>query len=129
MIDPDTLKQAIELAPGWSITHIYAGEDWAGYWHKDWSYDSPVVEFSLQEPTKWGMAGLDALAAELVRLVDAVKRPTPDLIVHNGMTHIGWLHDEKQSHGPDRTANTINAIVQFARENPDVFRIEEPLND
>lgn len=85
------IKCAVELADGWSP-------------HGGWGDTALNCDSANQR-------ALDALAAQLVRQVDALSEPTPDVIIHNGMTHIGWLHDAKQSHGSDRTMNTIKAIV------------------
>ena len=110
MIDPDTLKQAVELAPGWSMNG-----------HCIVPPDGSEVHATVPNPVL-----LDALAAELVRLVDAMDKYRLDSFGH--VTQIfefgGWGQDERTvclSGGPDRTANTINAIVQFARENPGVL--------
>ena len=115
-IDPDVLKRMVELAPGWSIRSTeYAlvfgtGDSMAGLWSRFDPAFQPV---------------LDALAAELVRLVDATH--THFVSSHDQSTAI-YLCGRSTAHGPiaeatgdDRTANTINAIDQFHRENPGVL--------
>lgn len=116
MNDQDIIRRGVELAPGWSITHIYDGEDWADLWNCDWSDEYPVVTFLIQDPTKSGHAGLDALAAELVRQVDETDH---DIVFRcDGGTEI--LHKSRYVDRPksvcveysDRTMNTIRAIVE-----------------
>ena len=86
-MDNDIIKQAVELAEGW-----FLGE-----------FSDEVVHF----PQSFGNHGyidqqwvLDALAAQLVRQVDALR---PEIYEH--LFPRGHL-------GPDRTENTIRAIVE-----------------
>lgn len=61
----DYLREGIELAKGWDITHIFAGEDVAAYNPKGKKH--PEISFVLQYPNQSGKA---ILAAQLVRQVD-----------------------------------------------------------
>ena len=53
------IRKGVELADGWYITHIYAGENIVA-----WTNLERPPSFVLQCPTLWC---LDALAAQLVR--------------------------------------------------------------
>ena len=108
----DTIQRAVELADGWDVTHIFAGEDIAAYNPHGKEY--PEASFVLQSPSE---SGLDALAAALVRQVDAldvelvsgkgsclIERDDPEFEPF-GIQNLGW------EEGPDRTMNTLCAIV------------------
>ncbi len=99
----DNIRKAVELADGWELSHdnFYVANDVCG----------ASIE-RINQPA------LDALAAQLVRQVDALPvgkfpddAPTTVYIL-NGNTDV-W-HKRKmiaQHEGSDRTMNTINAIV------------------
>ena len=98
------------MADGWSITHIFAGEDWAEFYDYDYSDENPTVAFLIQKPLQ---VGLDALAAQLVRQVDALDRTWIEW-GSNGGTSVftGNLATPiAGSYKSDRTMNTIKAIV------------------
>ena len=115
MIDPDVLKRMVELAPGWEWRTI--GNRLSDVWYP--FYDGAQI-FS-GDCLSDNQQLLDALAAELVRLVDAkeVSIRFSDL----GSCKVGGRNYSPQNwhHKDDRTANTINAIDQFHRENPGVL--------
>lgn len=94
----DLIKRAVELADGWSV-------------HGGWGTTA------LQEHTN--QKALDALAAQLVRQVDA----TDNYWVQSDDEQVAVLpkwcdpdtHDTPDAffeEGPDRTMNTIKAIVE-----------------
>ena len=107
MIDSDTLRTAVELV-NWPVKRSL------GF--------SSYVEYEQHE--------LDALAAELVRLVDGLNSDqifegsafgslsTGMAIVYHGTINGGDVIREDG----DRTENTINAIVQFHLQNPGVLK-------
>jgi len=105
----DLIRKAVELADGWDyetddieepvlLIVTMAG---GGHLEGDWSTDLNDMDQLL----------LDALAAQLVRQVDALEWDT--IIWRNG-TGIYDRLLEAQTHinGPDRTMNTIKAIVE-----------------
>jgi len=103
MSDQDYIRKAVELADGWR----WAGDTWYG----------PMLICDTRIDTlledKWRFL-LDALAAQLVRQVDALEclyistgHDAAHVIKISGCTHIGL----KSVHGPDRTMNTLKAIV------------------
>ncbi len=106
MIDEDYIRKAVELADGWEIEAEKDGRVWV-----------TGARFSgtigaLTQPD------LDALAAQLVRQVDALDNVDitihgtfSDLEIHDGH---GWL-PKQMPEGPDRTMNTIKAIVDSKR--------------
>ena len=125
MIDPDTLKQAVELAPGWELSNNDT-------WIENYKWSSVSCSTALVPDYV-----LDYLAAELVRLVDAI----PDYYVSsddNIVNVMRWsggfdMPEEITSAGTfgrqtDRTANTINAICQFAKDNPVAFSVRARTN-
>lgn len=89
MNNDDYIRKAVELADGWYITHIYDGEDIVA-----WTDRQYPPSFVLQSMDRWG---LDALAAQLVRQVDALEGY--------------WVKNICCISGDDRTLNTIKAIV------------------
>ena len=89
-MNPDTLKRAIELAPGW---------EWKGA--QIFIGDTPHIWTSPNRPQYL----LDALAAELWREVD--KR-------EGGATIMMWRIARDYSDGPpDRTVEDIEDCVEF----------------
>jgi len=87
----DYVKKAVELADGWRL-------DGNGVWPP-----RPLPGAPFQEATKVQVT-LDALAAQLVRQVDATVYSCQ---VGRGMAQ---CYNSIQQ-GPDRTMNTIKAIV------------------
>ena len=63
----DTIVRAVELADGWSVIHIYDGEDYAECWEDD----KRTCDFHLLDPTR---AGLNALAMQLLNQVYAAGK-------------------------------------------------------
>lgn len=110
MNDQEYICKGIELADGWDLTHIYAGEDIAAYNPNGKEY--PEASFVLQTPSQ---SGNDALAAQLVRQVDAIDGC--EVIVDPYVVHVfvayktGVKRAIGTGHSDDRTMNTIKAIV------------------
>lgn len=107
MKDEDYIRKAVELADGWE----YAGHDSIQDWIRGPKYFQPLSQID-----PWM---IDALAAQLVRQVDALK--PVDLrsiyIMIDGFGSVA-VHDMSDMNyvkahvsGPDRTMNTIKAIV------------------
>ncbi len=113
-MNPDRIRQAVELADGFGLTddgkgfglmiHKLDGTDWT------WCFGD------FDEPPDFLK---DALAAQLTRQVDEITdtRVCLDVEVECGMTTI-WKHDEagypeelRIVTGKDRTANTLNVIL------------------
>jgi len=111
MNDQDYIRKAVELADGWNI-----GET---------DFGTTVIVPPFITPEVEGLQGwsidnihhgiLDALAAQLVRQVDAIKYHevmttcnTVDVIKDDGIDYPQII---SQIDGPDRTMNTIKAIV------------------
>ena len=107
-IDADTLKQAVEIL-GWVRDDGVIIAPW-GSWHPD------IHKRTLKQYQ------VDHIAAELVRMVDAkqIGIRFSDL----GSCKVGGRYYNAQNwhHKGDRTENTLNAIVEFARENPGVLK-------
>ena len=100
----DYIKRAVELADGWEYEQddiepecIYLSAADGTYWHLD-EESIPLTELPR--------ILLDALAAQLVRQVDASDY-TFSSNVDRGAS-VGLI---KHIDGPDRTMNTIKAIV------------------
>lgn len=115
MNDKQIIQAAVELADGWSLVHIYDGEDWG----QEFGDNSgvPTQQVLIQDPHKF-QSSLDALAAQLVRQVDALDRgafhcePTRG-IVCEVTKHYPFSHKTTEvAEGPDRTMNTLRAIVE-----------------
>ena len=110
MINPDTLKRAVELAIGF---------EWLDYNYikVDLGVDHLPVVLPIDTPVTKA-----ALAAQLVRQVeDAGYEP----VTRRGHTIIrgipNYSNPVASAQGDDRTKNTINAIVLFANANPGVM--------
>lgn len=112
MIDQDVLRKAVEYAKGWRFfpnPHHESGGEICPPYGGDWWLDELPSMF------------LDALAAQLVRQVDALDTAVFECDVNGrarvlsksseGLPHWGGQWSER---GPDRTENTITAIVQAA---------------
>lgn len=106
MTDKDIIRKAVELADGWCW-------NWDGAFNADIS-NQMIFGRGAVDPQQWA---LDALAAQLVRQVDAL--------------HDGWLFESYEDRatvirfdlcgmprqkwhesGTDRTMNTLRAIVE-----------------
>ncbi len=109
MDDQDTIRKAVELADGWTsgTVGITLPSDGIRL------YDHPITgPMSLEQ--FW----LDALAAQLVRQVDALN---PDYLFTCDEDHDAYVYDVThdkadldhitEGTGGDRTMNTIKAIV------------------
>jgi len=97
----ETLRKAVELADGF-------------YLHKEssqFTYDAITMWWDIDSPPQYI---LDALAAALVRLTDGLG---VEVWPRNRTSYYVMSVD-----GPDRTENTINAIVEFADKHPEVFQ-------
>ena len=105
MTETDYIRAAVELADGWYITHIYAGEDIVA-----WTDRQHPPSFVLQSMDQWG---LDALAAQLVRQVDALAIPVMVIVSRDGCSIVQPDETYLLQHPQpgDRTMNTIKAIV------------------
>ena len=105
MTDEEYIKAGVELADGW---HLNALAD-ADFYHQwgDSQYD--FISSPLSDPDQYL---LDALAAQLVRQTDAIKRYTINAFggasVHSNPSSVEGIVNRR---GPDRTMNTIKAIV------------------
>lgn len=114
MNDQEYIRAGIELADGWDITHIFAGEDIAAYNPKGAKY--PEASFVLQSPSQ---SGLDTLAAQLVRQVDALAPAILFTSDFGGCVMLWQDSPEEDWHAGDcrnlknndRTMNTIKAII------------------
>ena len=95
----DIIRKAVELAEGWQ----WVGERLPAYIRTEFG------EFDPEEEPQWVK---DALAAQLVRQVDALKGCL-ELVVQDGESGI-W--DQANcitcAMGDDRTDNTLRAIVE-----------------
>lgn len=124
-LSPETIKKAVEIAPDWEVGKegedevvYYIGQN--GYW---WFSHLPQV-------------ALDALAAALVRVVDDVDKYVTYSFpkateIHEKRDTVAMseiipevLHRLVTVEGSDRTANTINAIVELSDKHPEVFSSE-----
>ena len=95
MTDNDYIKKAVELADGWTWTMLCA----------------------LEKSVLKGRGTVDALAAQLVRQVDALDTPDTVEITHDSVwvgyrskNNESWKRT-KRTKSRDRTMNTIKAIV------------------
>ena len=108
------IRKAVELADGWCWS-TYSDSDLCeleqadgAYWYDD--ADSPIT------PDQMPRLLLDALAAQLVRQVDAslaeidVDVARGECFVYLGDFYSG-LNNIAKAFGPDRTMNTLRAIV------------------
>ena len=101
MNDQDIIRKAVELADGFGLM---PGWDEAFYVEQPWD----ELSSSFKDPDQWM---LDALAAQLVRQVDAL--PVPRFLVDSvGATLYGEKGQGTFIRGPDRTMNTLRAIVE-----------------
>ena len=111
----DYIKAAVELADNFELDSINAY-----YWH-DPSYGEGFDGIAVDKgkPDRWF---LDSLAAQLVRQVDALDEDyvvtvgnemEPKRVVLYGPTFRMWRgrRIDGDTDGPDRTMNTIKAIV------------------
>jgi len=109
MTDDEVIREAVELAEGWEM-------------HHDDSYNSPLNKmvpymlYAIPEGFK------DALAAQLVRQVDRMDRgafhcePTRGIVCEVSR-HYPFAHQAIEvAEGPDRTMNTLRAIVEAAKD-------------
>lgn len=107
----DYIRKAAESVDGWSIVHIFAGEDIVEYWGENNKGPYPEISFVLQNSTQPGLA---ALAAQLVSQVDALRCEDFQIALQSdfGSTVI-WLNGIRKwvVNGDDRTMNAIKAIV------------------
>jgi len=108
-IDQEYIRDGVELADGWDLTHIYAGEDIVSFYALgEPSGPLPDMSFVLQQPTQ---CGLDALVAQLTRQVDALDSETFVMACDNYST-VKRIHTRLSFvEGPDRTMNSLKAIL------------------
>jgi hypothetical protein len=99
MNDQDYIRKAVELADAWDVVDRF-GEDFI---------ESPE---GFGTPTKVNDQTLiDALATQLVRQVDAMD----EMLTSTGKGTAGIYQGDKclgWASGPDRTMNTIRAVVE-----------------
>lgn len=100
MNDQDIIRKAVELADGWSYQPI----DFV------WIHQHGADEaYSLE--VQWV---LDALAAQLVRQVDALPEPKPMIIC--SATACSVVHPDEsylmEGNDAGRTMNTLRAIIE-----------------
>ena len=109
-MNSDNISKAVELADGWG---------WA-------VYDEPESPLLLEYADGGMVDGdfcctpddipqllKDALAAQLVRQVDALAFPYDAVFVTVGNTSVEWpIGTNYFVEGPNRTDNTINAILE-----------------
>ena len=98
-VDEHYFLEGVELAEGWERVDSYQVRiNGVGHW------------FNAQTPDYVK----DALAAQLVRQVDALETPHTVEMVH-GAVWVGYRSQSaetfRKTKGPDRTMNTILAIV------------------
>jgi len=109
MNDQDYIRKAVELADGWS----WQGEIYLG------RTDDPLIMVNTSAGVMLESderMALDALAAQLVRQVDTKMGVSIQIV--SGSAHIKVVifsrnpdRETAQAFGPDRTMNTIKAIV------------------
>ena len=112
MNDKDTLRAAVELAEGWEHHTDPSGELWLapeGVHRPHVNGSSLWIWDELPAPI------LDALAAQLVRQVDALDGYFIEVskgwaCVREALSYEA-VSDVNAKYGPDRTLNTIKAIV------------------
>ena len=104
MIDQDLIRRAVELADGWCVV-----DDHDGYWLMFRDGDG----WHSRSASRWWQLGLDALAAQLVRQVDAAGYDFES--DYDGWATVSHPSGEPITHsiGPDRTENTIRACMEF----------------
>lgn len=100
-MNEDTLRRAVELADGWDVSSggvvtviVPEQDDSSGWW--------------LDELPQYAK---DALAAQLVRRVDAM-----DIEIRPIIGHASTIVETITYKSPDRTENTINACVAFLEQ-------------
>ena len=99
-MNSDNIRKAIELADGFQLTRDeqYFSLPAGGY--------MPAIK-DIRQHHK------DALAAQLVRQVDALAFPYDAVFVTVGNTSVEWpIGTNYFVEGPNRTDNTINAILE-----------------
>jgi len=103
------IRKAVELADGWSIDN-YENDD-ADY---DYLHNAGGMEWHLNQDPMWvhdiPEMFIDALAAQLVRQVDALDEPMGITVQVNYTTFMDG-QNTKVVGGGDRTMNTLKAIV------------------
>ena len=114
MKDEDYIRKAVSLADGWDITENSAitipngGDNWFVDWPMVYLNDWP--DYGLQFV-------VDALAAQLVRQVDAIEAPKhpdrPSAFYSTPHECQVWMRGKVASvkTADDRTMNTIKAII------------------
>ena len=107
MTDEEIIRRAVELAPDcFAIKPWHDGVFRFVMYAPGWD---PVVNFTddLNDLPQWF---LDALAAQLVRQVDAIH---PEMLdIWYDMTRIRTGKERFFAEGKDRTMNTLRAIVE-----------------
>ena len=99
-MDKNILKKAVELADGWGLTH------------DGFVFGPQIVGTHVD---RMGQPAKDALAAQLVRQVDALPCGELEVWVRR---NIAWVEHEDGSRpisrydGIDRTENTITVVVE-----------------
>ena len=112
MNDQDYIRKAVELADGYAATEKY----WYGPWYGP---SDGYFDYDLEPTGKRVQPALDALAAQLVRQVDAIA---PSVAFSCGFQGEVFMYEENtdkewdagygvRDEVGDRTMNTIKAIV------------------
>ena len=109
MTNPDTvIRRAVELADGWFITEGSSIE---------YVWCSPIIICGKMSDRHVK----DALAAQLVRQVDATPHVTLDESQTRCFMRVNDNRVGEIIRGRDRSINRIRCIVEFAEQNPGVF--------
>lgn len=100
MNDSEIIRKAVELADGWGITM------WLG---------RPMVHCPIDDIDGFHIGHLptvflDALAAQLVRQVDALKMA--HIVIAQAQSTVMWPGNGAHAMGEGRTMNTLRAIVE-----------------
>ena len=103
-MDKNILKKAVELADGWGLTH------------DGFVFGPQIVGTHVD---RMGQPAKDALAAQLVRQVDALRHfdftsydSHVEITTDHAKDSCGYWFTEAEAEGPDRTENTITVVVE-----------------
>lgn len=112
MSDKDIISKAVELADGWEWSERDNDRCFSRHFGEpgslEYKHDFVAFHFDCKEDVKFG---LDALAAQLVRQVDAIA----DFRVDSFFDYVEVAQRGRslgRCGGPDRTMNTLRAIVE-----------------
>ena len=117
MTNEEYIRKAVELADGWEWKQSKYGTTFSRHFGEPGSleYEHDFVAFWLSSPDCEDDVrfGLDALAAQLVRQVDAISK---DVHIIKGCSIVlefneGYPHAIGAVEGEDRAMNTMKVIV------------------